>query len=64
MVPRIVKDLCTGCESCLAVCPVEAISIFEGVANIDEEFCEECGMCFSSCPAKAIVIEFPKLEVS
>jgi len=39
------QDLCIGCGLCLPWCPVEAIYIEDGKANIDHEVCTECGTC-------------------
>ncbi|MHC4480494.1 MAG: DUF362 domain-containing protein [Planctomycetota bacterium] len=48
------KDECTGCESCVDICPVEAISMADGVASIDREECTECLTCVDECPVEAI----------
>lgn len=44
---------CTGCESCVPECPVNAITVQE-VAIISEEECIECGRCIDVCPVEAI----------
>jgi len=46
-----------GCETCVPVCPVEAISMVEGVAVIDQEKCTQCGTCIAECPVEAITEE-------
>ena len=43
------KDACVGCETCVGTCPVEAISMVDGKALVDES-CIECGSCVSVCP--------------
>ena len=56
------EDLCTGCGTCLAICPYDAIradskngsSLF--VARVDPELCQGCGLCAASCPSRAIEI--------
>ncbi len=48
------KDLCDLCGSCVAVCPVDAISIEEFFVLIDMNICIECENCLIVCPAKAI----------
>jgi len=47
------RDKCTGCESCLGVCPFEAIVIKEGKASITE-YCQMCMACLTVCPEGAI----------
>ncbi|OPY74330.1 MAG: ferredoxin [Syntrophorhabdus sp. PtaU1.Bin058] len=59
MIPRINEVICTGCKSCIEVCPPRSIYIEEEKAYIDQEFCEECGFCAAECPAGAITIDFP-----
>ena len=48
------KDLCDLCGSCVAVCPVDAITLDEYRADIDTQICTKCGNCQIICPAKAI----------
>lgn len=50
------ENECTGCGSCLNVCPVGAISMLENsegflYPQIDEEKCTNCGLCKNICPA-------------
>ena len=47
------QDKCTGCETCVDVCPSEAIRIREGKAVIGME-CMDCGACPRVCPEGAI----------
>lgn len=49
----LVSDRCTGCGTCLDVCPVEAIRIEDGRAKITIE-CMDCGACLRVCPEGAI----------
>ena len=51
------QDLCDLCGDCVAVCPVDAVSLEEFYALIDKEVCTECGNCLIVCPAKAIIVE-------
>lgn len=49
------KNKCIGCGTCVAICPVGAISLDgEGKAVIDKEKCIRCGACQASCPVEAI----------
>ncbi len=44
---------CQDCYKCLRACPVQAISIAGGHAQIRPESCIACGRCVVACPAKA-----------
>ncbi len=52
------EDLCSGCKTCIPLCPYTAISFKEedisGVAVINEALCKGCGTCVAACPAEAI----------
>lgn len=49
------KNLCCGCEECVAVCPVGAVAIAaDGRAQIDTDSCLCCGACQGECPQGAI----------
>ncbi|MBP3344631.1 MAG: 4Fe-4S binding protein [Clostridia bacterium] len=51
------KKKCIGCGTCVAICPVEAISFgTDGKAVIDKTKCIRCGACQASCPVEAIDI--------
>lgn len=55
--PAVVdREKCTGCKTCVEdfECPVEAITIEDGKAKIDEDECIDCGQCVDECPAEAI----------
>jgi len=57
MPAKVDADACTGCESCLDSCPVEAISMEGDVAVIDNDTCSDCGACVDSCPVEAISMD-------
>jgi heterodisulfide reductase subunit A2 len=55
----VVDDkLCSGCKTCLLLCPYTAISFVPhdgtGVAEVNEALCKGCGTCVAACPAGAI----------
>ncbi|RKY28813.1 MAG: ferredoxin [Planctomycetota bacterium] len=51
---KVNQEECVGCETCVPVCPVEAISMKDDKAFIDPEICTECETCISECPVEAI----------
>ena len=52
---KIDKSKCISCGTCVAICPVEAISFdSDGKAVINQEKCIKCGACKASCPVNAI----------
>lgn len=57
MVAIVDSDLCVGCETCVDECPVDAITMEDGIAVIDKDLCTDCGTCVDVCPAEAIQME-------
>jgi heterodisulfide reductase subunit A len=52
----VVEEICSGCKSCLTLCPYNAISFDEPKkrASVNEVLCKGCGTCAASCPSAAI----------
>ena len=50
------EEVCTGCQTCLTVCPYDAIVRDEarGLAIVSEALCTGCGTCAAACPSSAI----------
>ncbi|CAB1065402.1 Uncharacterized di-4Fe-4S ferredoxin domain-containing protein, Dalk_0169 type [Olavius sp. associated proteobacterium Delta 1] len=46
-------DECTGCETCLDRCQMEAITREDDTAAIDLDRCIGCGLCVTTCPTEA-----------
>jgi len=57
MPAKVDGQKCTGCETCVAECPSEAISMSDGKAVINVEECIDCGVCVDACPDEAISME-------
>jgi len=61
------NDLCTGCGTCVAMCPKEAIEMRIDerrgiyVPKINEEKCNSCGLCHRVCPGHSV--DFKALNV-
>ena len=69
-IKEIVKDdLCTGCGTCVALCPEEAIKLTINerkgiyVPKIDEEKCNNCGICYTACPGNEVDFRHLNLEI-
>jgi Na+-translocating ferredoxin:NAD+ oxidoreductase subunit B len=58
------EDMCTGCEACMHVCPVDCISTIPGprhegafqVCTIDLPRCIGCTLCHQVCPWDCITM--------
>jgi len=50
-------EKCTGCESCVESCPLDAIEMKDDVAVVDDETCGDCGACVDVCPVEAISMD-------
>ena len=62
MAVSINKEKCTGCGDCVDTCPVEALSIKNEKAVVNDE-CIDCGACVDTCPNNAISLQECFLEV-
>ncbi len=66
MVAVVDEEKCTGCLTCVRVCPYDVPRInptkvgagaILGVAEIEAAACQGCGTCAGECPAKAIQLQ-------
>lgn len=51
---KVDKSKCLGCGACASMCPVNAIEIKGGKAEINKKKCIKCGTCMQICPVGAI----------
>ena len=54
--------LCTGCGSCVEICPFQAINLKEqdgllSISVVDPLLCKGCGLCAPTYPVKAISLQ-------
>jgi heterodisulfide reductase subunit A len=49
----IVAEDCSGCKTCVPMCPYHAITVNveKGKAEINEVLCKGCGTCVAVCPS-------------
>lgn len=52
------EDLCSGCSTCILICPYNAIELVKedkkSHAKVNEALCMGCGACVVSCPSGAM----------
>ena len=67
---KVVENgLCTGCGTCVGICPLDAIEMViehkKGIyiPQLDEEKCNQCGLCFEVCPGHAVDFKQLNLEI-
>ncbi|MBN1539372.1 MAG: 4Fe-4S binding protein [Candidatus Thermoplasmatota archaeon] len=54
MAVNIDKNTCIGCGACVETCPVQALSMVDGKADVDPGTCVDCGACVGVCPVQAL----------
>jgi len=52
------KKLCTGCGTCIGMCPADALSWQKEKILADNEKCTSCGLCLKVCPGKGFNYPF------
>jgi len=69
-IAQVVKDgLCTGCGTCVSLCPEEAIKLIidekKGIyiSELDEDGCNNCGICYKVCPGHEVDFKGLNLEI-
>jgi len=52
---EISETFCTGCKTCISVCPYSAINFDNSrkIAVVNEALCHGCGVCAAACPSGA-----------
>ena len=61
---QVDDELCSGCETCLDRCQMEAVEVIDGLSNVNLDRCIGCGLCVTTCPDKAIqLIKKPEAQL-
>ncbi|MFX0209496.1 MAG: DUF362 domain-containing protein, partial [Candidatus Hodarchaeota archaeon] len=58
---QVDEDLCSGCETCVDRCQMDAITIVDDISTINLDRCIGCGLCVTTCPEDALTLQ-PKAE--
>lgn len=60
-IEEVVKtDLCTGCGTCVSICPNDAIKLTKNnvkgiyIPKLNKEWCNNCGICYNACPGHSV----------
>ena len=53
---KLCRYACLGYGDCVKKCAFGALSVEDGIVNVDKEKCTGCGVCASVCPKKVIKI--------
>jgi electron transport complex protein RnfB len=56
--------LCTGCEMCVSLCQLDAITVPEDVAVVDLDRCIGCGNCVACCEFNASQLRKKEAEMA
>lgn len=63
MIISTIKERCKQCYACVRNCPVKAVKIEKGQAEIIEDRCIECGNCLKVCSQQAKKVLDNRFEV-
>ena len=54
---QVDKEYCVSCGTCTKACPLQAISVPDGIsAVVEPDRCIGCGLCARECPASVIKV--------
>ena len=63
------NGLCTGCGTCVGICPEDAIMMDKSNSGasyypqLDVERCDNCGLCFRVCPGHSVDFKGLNLDI-
>lgn len=55
--PVIFPEKCVGCGECVAICPVDALTLADGKSSLDKNKCIGCASCMAVCPTGALFVD-------
>ncbi len=61
IVPVVKRQLCTGCGTCVGICPRGAVEMVlrkgRYIPRLDKARCNHCGLCHEACPGHGVDFE-------
>ena len=56
---EVSESFCTGCKTCILVCPYGAITFDEAkrISVVNDVLCHGCGNCVAACPSGAVSLK-------
>ncbi len=54
---QVDEELCSGCETCVDRCQMDAITIVDEISTINLDRCIGCGLCVTTCPEEAMSLQ-------
>jgi ferredoxin len=58
------QELCTGCETCVSRCQMNALTIQNNKSQVNLDRCIGCGNCIVTCENKAITLKKKEKEMT
>ncbi|MBZ4654463.1 MAG: electron transfer flavoprotein alpha subunit apoprotein [Peptococcaceae bacterium] len=62
MAVKVLRGNCIGCGACVQTCPYDALTLVDGIVEVDPDKCTECGACVAVCPTQALTLEDRKSQ--
>jgi len=54
---------CTGCETCIERCQMDAITMNDEVSTVNLDRCIGCGLCVPTCPSEAMQLKKKEKDI-
>lgn len=61
---QIAKEKCIGCGLCVETCPFDALTLVDGIIEVDPEKCTDCGACVKVCPTETFTLNKKQEKIS